>query len=101
MTAGAPPWMTDGTVIGSDLASEAVLNSAPMAGLMTPVTTVVTMLLNAAPMTTATARSITLPRRMNSLKPLNTSTPYFFELVDGVAGAGFEPSDAAGFASPT
>jgi large conductance mechanosensitive channel len=31
-----------------------------------------TISVNAAPMTTATARSMTLPRRMNSLKPLIT-----------------------------
>jgi hypothetical protein len=32
----------------------------------------VTMAVNAAPTTTATARSTTFPRRMKSLKPLST-----------------------------
>jgi hypothetical protein len=32
-------------------------------------------LVNAAPMTTATARSTTLPRKMKSRKPLNMRTP--------------------------
>src|ERR1019366_6191941 len=109
MMAGVPPWMTGGTVTGSDFASVAVLNSAPIAGLMTPVTTVVTMLLNAAPMTTATARSMTLPRRTNSLKPLSTHTPSCEDArarasypaalvgdvagVEGVDGVDFESDD--------
>ncbi len=37
-------------------------------GLMSPATIALTMPVNAAPMTTATARSMTFPRRMNSLK---------------------------------
>ncbi len=41
-----------------------------MSGLMSPVTIALTISVNAAPMTTATARSMTFPRRMNSLKPL-------------------------------
>jgi hypothetical protein len=39
----------------------------PMGGMMTPSTSDVTILPNAAPITTATARSITFPRAMNSL----------------------------------
>src|SRR6478735_12440841 len=48
-----------------------------MSGLMSPVPMALTMPVNAAPMTTATARSMTLPRRMNSLKPLIISRPSF------------------------
>ena len=43
-----------------------------MSGLMSPATIALTITVNAAPMTTATARSMTFPRRMNSLKPLIT-----------------------------
>jgi hypothetical protein len=58
----------------------------------------VTIAVNAAPMTTATARSMTLPRRMNSLKPftlhcLAAHAPQEDEVdgaLDGVA-AGLEP----------
>src|SRR5690606_8609432 len=39
----------------------------PMGGMITPSTSVETMRPNAAPMITATARSTTLPREMNSL----------------------------------
>jgi hypothetical protein len=38
----------------------------PISGLMNPSTSALTIAVNAAPMTTATARSMTLPRRMNS-----------------------------------
>src|SRR2546430_14769092 len=44
---------------------------AAMSGVRRSLTSAVTTAPNAAPMTTATARSTTLPRRMNSLKPLN------------------------------
>ncbi len=37
---------------------------------MSPATIALTIAVKAAPMTTATARSMTFPRRMNSLKPL-------------------------------
>lgn len=43
---------------------------APISGLMTPSTTAVTIPVNAAPTTTATASSITFPRIRNSLNPL-------------------------------
>ena len=47
----------------------------------------VTTAVNAAPMTTATARSITFPRRMNSLKPLSTAGPFYAaEAEDGGDG---------------
>src|SRR5690349_18534953 len=49
--------------------------TTPMSGLMKPSTRAFTIAVNAAPMTTATARSMTLPRRMNSLKPLITWYP--------------------------
>src|SRR4051795_2336026 len=44
-------------------------------GSMMPFVKAVTIVVNAAPMTTATARSTTLPRRMKSLKPLSTQPP--------------------------
>lgn len=40
-------------------------------GLMMPLVTEVTTAVNAVPMTTATARSMTLPRIRKSLNPLN------------------------------
>ena len=46
-----------------------------MTGLITPVTREVTIAVNAVPMTTATASSMTLPRRMNCLKPLSMGPP--------------------------
>lgn len=46
---------------------------------MTPLTTAFTMFVNAAPMTTATARSITLPRVRKALKPSSRLT--FFSLT--------------------
>ena len=49
--------------------------SAPISGLMRFATIELTTAVNAAPMTTATARSITFPRRMNSLNPLSTDPP--------------------------
>src|SRR5215213_8767360 len=42
-----------------------------MGGMMTPSTSVVMILPKAAPITTATARSTTFPRVMNSLNSLN------------------------------
>src|SRR5437660_3920408 len=42
---------------------------AAISGVTTVVTNEVTTAANAAPMTTATARSITLPSKMNCLKP--------------------------------
>lgn len=44
---------------------------------MTPLTNAFTMLVNAAPMTTAIARSITLPRNRKTLKPSNRPTFFF------------------------
>ena len=55
--------------------------SAPTTGLMTPFTTELTMLVKAAPITTATARSTTLPRIRKALKPCRTLG--FFSLTAG------------------
>ena len=44
--------------------------TALISGLMMLSVNALTMLVKAAPMTTATARSITFPRRMKSLNPL-------------------------------
>ena len=49
------------------LEKSAFPSSNPIGGIMTPSTSDVTILPNAAPITTATARSITFPRAMNSL----------------------------------
>ena len=46
-----------------------------ISGLMMLATIALTTAVNAAPMTTATARSMTFPRRMNSLNPLITVSP--------------------------
>src|SRR5271165_1647248 len=46
-----------------------------MMGVITSVTSELTMALKAAPMITATARSTTFPRRMKSRKPLSTVVP--------------------------
>jgi hypothetical protein len=46
-----------------------------MSGVMMDATIALTTAVNAAPMTTATARSMTLPRMMKSLKPLITVPP--------------------------
>ncbi len=48
---------------------------AAMIGLMMNVTNAFTTALKAAPMTTATARSMTFPRIMNFLKSCSTGTP--------------------------
>src|SRR6266536_5966005 len=48
---------------------------AAISGVRTLVTKDVTTAPKAAPITTATARSITLPRRMNSRNPLNIASP--------------------------
>ena len=48
-----------------------VLPSEAMSGLMILLVKAVTMFVNAEPMTTATASSITLPRRIKSRKPFN------------------------------
>src|SRR5262245_62681034 len=45
----------------------------PRSGVSTPLTNVLTTWPKARPMTTATARSMTLPRRMNSRNPLSIS----------------------------
>src|SRR6185503_159947 len=52
-------------------------SSRPMGGKIMPSTSDVTILPNAAPIMTATARSITLPRAMNSLNSLNMLPPHF------------------------
>ena len=54
---------------------------APMSGVMKSFTNAVTTAVKAAPMTTATARSTTLPRRMNFLKSLSTAPLLFVALV--------------------
>ena len=51
------------------LASVSAWKKAPISGLKIPVTMAFTTAVNAAPMTTATASSMTLPRMMKSLKP--------------------------------
>ena len=45
--------------------------TTPMIGVMMPLTIEVTTAPNAAPITTATARSTTLPRMMNALNSLS------------------------------
>ena len=69
------------------LSSELALKIAPISGLNRLSTIEVTTAVNAAPMTTATARSITFPRRMNSLKPLSKTEPFEGE----VPGQAAEP----------
>src|SRR5687767_5961404 len=59
----------------------------PSGGMMIPSTTVVTILPNAAPITTATARSMTLPRAMNSRKSFSMPDSLFDR------GAGAEASE--------
>ena len=49
--------------------------TAAISGLMMPSTRASTMFLKAAPMMTPTASSMTLPRAMNSLKPLSMGSP--------------------------
>src|SRR5665647_3614208 len=49
-----------------------LLKSAAISGVMMPVTMAVTTAPKAAPRTTATARSIALPRAMKSLNPVRT-----------------------------
>jgi hypothetical protein len=49
---------------------------AAMSGVMRSLTSAVTTAPKAPPMMTATARSITLPRSMNSLNPLSTSSSW-------------------------
>jgi len=48
---------------------------AAMSGVSRSLTSAVTTAPNAAPITTATARSSTLPRRMNCLKPFIGTLP--------------------------
>src|SRR4051812_24332598 len=48
---------------------------AAMRGVRMKLTNAVTTAVNAAPMTTATARSMTLPRMTKSLKPLSIGPP--------------------------
>jgi hypothetical protein len=48
---------------------------ALMRGLIRPLVKAVTIAVNAVPMTTATARSTTLPRIRKSLKPFSTVSP--------------------------
>ncbi|WP_253915818.1 hypothetical protein [Streptomyces sp. NRRL S-31] len=50
---------------------------APTSGLMIPFTNELTMFVKAAPMTTATARSTTLPRIRKALKPCQTLGSFF------------------------
>ena len=49
--------------------------TAAINGLMISATSALTMAVNAAPMTTATARSTTLPRRTKSRNPLSIGSP--------------------------
>ncbi|VXB88807.1 hypothetical protein PLANTIT3_60533 [Plantibacter sp. T3] len=77
----APKWMTAGSpsTVGMETLNASfrlsARKSAPSSGLKMFSTSELTMAVNAAPITTATARSITLPRRMNSLKPLSMGSP--------------------------
>ncbi len=48
---------------------------AAISGVISHWTKALTTTVNAVPITMATARSITLPRRMNSLKPLSMVAP--------------------------
>jgi hypothetical protein len=50
---------------------------APTTGLMIPFTMALTMLVKAAPITTATARSTTFPRIRKALKPSKTLGSFF------------------------
>src|SRR5690554_2812019 len=102
-SAGGPPASEGISTIQADLRLSA-RNRAPRAGFSSPSTSVFTIAVNAAPMTTATARSMTLPRMMNSLKPLSMSgTPYggyepeALVVLGAAAGAGVLGEDSAGF----
>src|SRR5687768_1740521 len=75
-------------------------------GVMMLATTELTIAVNAEPMTTATARSMTLPRRMKSLKPLsmgtpNESRPQEEAGVDAAAGAALVVDSAFDDAEPS
>ena len=63
--------------------------TAAIRGLMMPSTRASTMFLKAAPMMTPTASSTTLPREMNSLKPLSMASPVLNEA--GRAGKSESP----------
>ena len=68
-----PPRVGTGTANASLRLSAA--KNRPISGLINADTRVLTMPVKAAPMTTATARSMTLPRRMNSRNPLIIAVP--------------------------
>ena len=53
---------------------------AAMSGVIRSATIAVTTAVNAVPMTTATARSMRLPREMKFLKPFTYMTPCVVEL---------------------
>src|SRR4051812_500545 len=65
----AVPPLVVGTETTSALSRLDALKSAPISGVKMFVTSEVTIPVNAAPITTATARSTTLPRRTKSRKP--------------------------------
>ncbi|OUZ18306.1 hypothetical protein A5845_002375, partial [Enterococcus faecium] len=57
-----------------------IATNQPISGVIKPCTTWFTMLVNALPITTPTARSKTSPRMMNSLNSLIMNDPPFFYL---------------------
>ena len=75
----APKSITVFVVVADDLSSARPLTFVPptaaISGLMMLFVKLVTTPVNAAPMTTATARSTTLPRMMKFLKPWITCAP--------------------------
>src|SRR5680860_1555490 len=78
-----------------DLARRSALKSIAISGLKIPSTSAVTTAVNATPTTKATARSMTLPRIMNSLNPLSMAdSPYLDFGAVGPAGEvdGEEPA---------
>src|SRR5579859_417001 len=61
---------------------------AAISGVRMLVTNEVTTAPKAPPITTATARSITLPRKRNFLNPANMSVPPWFDISELDAGCG-------------
>src|SRR5690606_24990892 len=87
---------------GPNLPAASALKNTETSGVMMLDTTALTIAVKAPPMTTATARSMTLPWAMNSLNPLNIGSPCGCVLrpqaeVADVAGAGVEPVDESDF----
>src|ERR1700712_2582194 len=74
------------------LARSPALKISEMSGLKMPSTRPDTIAVKAPPITTATARSMTLPRRMNSRKPFSMTYSFFA----GVLLLGVEPDVVEG-----